>query len=117
MLGSVSVPRLRVRTIFISGMVLNRTIQIRLTKDQYDRIKAASLSRRFEIRSSYPRYAALHRDELLDRRVEYIYRILVGEPPSPRGDTSPTLPCWEDFDPKVLKVYCSLAALLSYARM
>lgn len=59
-------------------MVLNRTIQIRLTRDQYERIKDYSRMRGFSSLSSYLRFVALNQDFLLHDRICEIHSTLLG---------------------------------------
>jgi len=60
-------------------MVRNRTIQVRLTKDQYEQIWAVCRSRGFSHLSSYIRFVALHQDLVLQQKVHEIHRHLLGE--------------------------------------
>jgi hypothetical protein len=46
-------------------MVLNRTIQIRLSKAQYDQVKLNCEARGFEQLSSFLRHLALAQDQLM----------------------------------------------------
>jgi len=62
-------------------MVLNRTIQIRLTKDQYERIKNNSRIKGFSSLSSYLRYVALNQDFVLHQRILEIHGHLLGQQP------------------------------------
>lgn len=61
------------------GMVLNRTIQIRLTLDQYERIKNNSRIKGFNSLSSYLRYVALNQDFVLHQRILEIHNHLLGQ--------------------------------------
>jgi hypothetical protein len=59
-------------------MVRIRTIQIRLTRQQYDRIKNDCGMKGFGTLSSYLRYLALHQDESLSNRIREIHTLLFG---------------------------------------
>ena len=63
-------------------MVLNRTIQIRLTLDQYERIKNNSHIKGFNSLSSYLRYVALNQDFVLHQRILEIHNHLLDGQPS-----------------------------------
>ena len=65
-------------------MVLNRTIQIRLAREQYERIKEDCQQKGFESLSSYLRHLALHQDDLLHERIRNIHDHIVGPQPTPR---------------------------------
>lgn len=60
-------------------MVLNRTIQIRLTKEQYDRINQNARLKGFQHTSAYLRYVGLEQDLWLHRRIQEIHQHLLGE--------------------------------------
>lgn len=62
-------------------MVLNRTIQIRLTKEQYELIKNNSCIKGFSSLSAYLRYVALNQDFVLHQRILEIHNHLLGEQP------------------------------------
>ena len=55
-------------------MVNNRTIQIRLSKDQYERIKNYSRMKGFTSLSGYLRFVALDQDFLLQQKIYEIHR-------------------------------------------
>ncbi|MEW5818170.1 MAG: hypothetical protein AB1798_22625 [Spirochaetota bacterium] len=60
-------------------MVNNRTIQIRLTRDQYERIKNNSHIKGFSSLSAYLRYVGLEQDFVLHQRIQEIHTCLLGE--------------------------------------
>lgn len=62
-------------------MVNNRTIQIRLTKDQYERIKNNSRIRGFNSLSGYLRFVALDEDLILQQKIYEIHSHLLGDKP------------------------------------
>lgn len=70
-------------------MVLNRTIQIRLTKAQYDRIKGNAELKGFETLSGFLRHVGLAQDELLHQRVKAIHDHLLGHDAKPRKKHKP----------------------------
>lgn len=57
-------------------MVMNRTIQVRMTKDQYERIQNNSQTKGFDSMSSFMRFAALERDFVVEQKVCEIYNFL-----------------------------------------
>ena len=59
-------------------MVMGRTIQVRMTKDQYERIKNNSQLKGFNSLSSYLRFVALDQDFLLLQKVSEIHAHLLG---------------------------------------
>ena len=61
-------------------VVMTRTIQIRLTRDQYQRIKDWSQLKGFSSLSAYLRFVALDRDFLLHQKVSEIHAHLIGAP-------------------------------------
>jgi hypothetical protein len=61
-------------------MVRNRSVQVRLTKDQYERIRANCSVRGFGTLSSYIRFTALDQDFVLLQKVHEIHRHLLGTP-------------------------------------
>ena len=60
-------------------MALIRTIQIRLSRDQYDRIKADALASGFYSVSGYLRYLALGRNFFLETKINEIHQMIVGK--------------------------------------
>ena len=54
-------------------MVKIRTIQIRLSRQQYEQIKNDSMVKGFATLSSYLRFLALHRDQTLTKKVIEIH--------------------------------------------
>ena len=62
-------------------MVMIRTIQVRMTRDQYERIKNNSRIKGFNSLSSYMRYVALDQDFVLQSKIAEIHRHLFGEKP------------------------------------
>lgn len=58
-------------------MVNNRTIQIRLTKDQYERIKNYSRMKGFNSLSGYLRFVALEQDFVLQKKIYEIHTFLI----------------------------------------
>lgn len=61
-------------------VVMTRTIQVRLTRDQYQRIKDCSQLKGFSSLSAYLRFVALDRDFLLHQKVSDIHAHLIGVP-------------------------------------
>ncbi len=59
-------------------MVMNRTIQIRLTKNQYERIKIYSKTKGFNSLSGYLRHLGLEQDFLLQEKISEIHNHLLG---------------------------------------
>lgn len=59
-------------------MVRIRTIQVRLSRQEYDRIKNDSVSKGFSTLSSYLRYLALYRDQAICRKILEIHESVVG---------------------------------------
>ena len=53
----------------MTKVVLNRTIQIRLKKEQYERIKNYSTQRGFNSLSSFLRFVALEQDFALQQKI------------------------------------------------
>jgi len=70
-------------------MVRNRTIQIRLTKDQYERIKNYSRIKGFNSLSGYLRFVALDQDFLLHQKISEIHVHLLGEKSNGRYKKNP----------------------------
>lgn len=59
-------------------MVKNRTIQVRMTRDQYERIKQHSQMRGFSSLSSYMRFVALDQDFILFQKICDMHTHLLG---------------------------------------
>ena len=59
-------------------MVKIRTIQMRLTRQQYDRIKNDCSVKGFSSLSAYIRHLALDRDDSLARKISEMHAILMG---------------------------------------
>ena len=60
-------------------MTLLRTIQIRLSRDQYNRIKADAYAFGFNSLSGYLRYLALGSNYVLEHKINEIYEKVVGK--------------------------------------
>ncbi len=65
-------------------MVMIRTIQVRMTRDQYERIKNNSRIKGFNSLSSYMRYVALDQDFVLQSKIAEIHRHLLSDEPRKR---------------------------------
>jgi len=61
-------------------MVRSRAVQVRLNKEQYERIWSYCKMRGFLSLSAYIRFAALEQDFSLLQKVYEIHRHLLGEP-------------------------------------
>ena len=61
-------------------MVRNRTVQVRLTKDQYERMRGNCQVRGFGTLSSFIRFVTLEQDLVLQQKVHEIHRHLLGMP-------------------------------------
>ena len=59
--------------------------QVRLTKDQYERLKQNARQRGFSFLSSYVRFAALDMDFLMARKITEIHEHIFGEPQQVRS--------------------------------
>lgn len=59
-------------------MVMNRTIQIRLKKEQYERIKNYSDMKGFSSLSGYLRFVALDQDFVMQQKISEIHAHLLG---------------------------------------
>lgn len=59
-------------------MVRIRTIQVRLSRQEYDRIKNDGLAKGFNTLSAYLRYLALYRDQAICRKILEIHESVVG---------------------------------------
>lgn len=57
-------------------MVMNRTIQVRMTKDQYERIRSNTEGKGFDSMSSFMRFTALERDFVVEQKIIEIYNLL-----------------------------------------
>ena len=62
-------------------MVMTRSIQIRLKKDQYERIKLNCQNKGFTSLSSYLRHVALDQDFILQQKLFEIHAHLLGNEP------------------------------------
>ena len=62
-------------------MVMNRTIQIRLKRDQYERIKNNAAIKGFNQLSAYLRHVALDQDFILQQKINEIHNHLLGAEP------------------------------------
>lgn len=59
-------------------MVMNRTIQVRMTKDQYERIRNNTELKGFHSMSAFMRFAALERDFIVEQKIIEIHNHLFG---------------------------------------
>ncbi len=57
--------------------------QVRLTRDQYERLKHNSRQRGFEYLSSYVRFMCLDHDMWMTRKISEIHTHLLGQEPAP----------------------------------
>lgn len=69
-----------------------RAIQVRLTKQQHERIRADSTFYGFPSVSAYLRYLALARHQLLEEKIIEMHRILTGGMERGRGKRKPLRP-------------------------
>ena len=60
-------------------MVMNRTIQVRMTKDQYERIRNNTELKGFHSMSAFMRFASLERDFIVEQKICEIYNFLIGK--------------------------------------
>lgn len=60
-------------------MVSNRTIQVRMTRRQYDQIRLLAQNRGFNSLSAYMRYVALDQDFVMRQKIAEIHRHLLGD--------------------------------------
>jgi len=60
-------------------MALLRTIQIRLSREQYNRIKADAHAFGFYSLSGYLRYLALGRNYILEQKINEMHNIIFGK--------------------------------------
>ena len=61
------------------SMVMNRSIQVRMTKDQYERIRRNSQVKGFHSMSSFMRFASLERDFIVEQKIIEIHNHLFGK--------------------------------------
>lgn len=61
-----------------------RTIQVRMTRDQYEAINNRSRTRGFNSVSAYMRFVALDQDQMLQKQIYEIHAHVVGTPPPVR---------------------------------
>lgn len=66
-------------------MVMNRTIQVRMTKDQYQRIRNNTEVKGFHSMSAFMRFAALERDFIVEQKVVEIHNHLFGKQDAGKG--------------------------------
>ena len=59
-------------------MVMIRTIQVRMTRDQYAAIQNLSRLRGFNSLSAYMRHVALDQDPILEKKIYEIHAHIVG---------------------------------------
>jgi hypothetical protein len=77
-------------------MVMIRAIQVRTTRDQYDRIKNNARIRGFSSLSSYLRHVALQHDAVLEQKVNEIHEHLLGPAHVKRRAKQTALPDYEE---------------------
>ena len=65
-------------------MVRNRTVQVRLTRDQHERMKGNCHVRGFGSLSSFIRFVTLEQDLMLQQKVHAIHEHLLGPKKEPR---------------------------------
>jgi hypothetical protein len=70
-------------------MVMIRTIQVRMTRDQYERVKNNSRVRGFNSLSAYLRFVALDQDLVLQHKIFEIHAHLLGQAPTVRSKRQP----------------------------
>ncbi len=58
-------------------MVMLRVVQVRMTRDQYERLKNNAQVKGFSSLSSYVRYVALQHDFFLERKILEIHHHLL----------------------------------------
>jgi len=73
-------------------MVMIRTIQIRLTRDQYERINNYSRIKGFNSFSGYLRFVALHQDFVLQQKIYEIHAHLLGNKTIGKFKKNSTIP-------------------------
>lgn len=59
-------------------MTYTRSIQIRLSRNQHNQIKANTIANGFESVSSYMRFLALGRDRVMESKIHEIHKELLG---------------------------------------
>jgi Mobilization protein NikA len=64
-------------------MTRTRALQVRLTRDQHELLKALAARKGFPSLAAYLRYVGLNQDFALHDRVAEIHRHLLGEPERP----------------------------------
>ena len=57
---------------------MNRTIQVRMSRDQYERIKNNTELKGFHSMSSFMRFAALEQDFIVEQKIVEIHNHLFG---------------------------------------
>jgi hypothetical protein len=67
-------------------MVKTRALQVRLTPEQHERLKATSRLRGFSSLASYLRYVGLQQDFTVHDKVVEMHRFLLGGPPRKARD-------------------------------
>ena len=65
-------------------MVRTRAVQVRLTREQHERLRAVASARGFDTIAGYLRFAALDRHVLLEEKIIAIHRKLFPEEDQPR---------------------------------
>jgi len=60
-------------------MAMIRTIQIRLSREQYNKIKADAFAFGINSLSGYLRYLALARNTILEKQIQEIYKKVMGK--------------------------------------
>lgn len=58
--------------------------QVRLTRDQYERLKANAVARGFQYLSSYVRFMALDHELWIEKKISEIHTHLLGQEPTPK---------------------------------
>jgi len=66
-------------------MVMNRTIQVRMTKDQYERVRNNTEVKGFHSMSAFMRFAALERDFIVEKKIIEIHNHLFGRQDAGKG--------------------------------
>jgi hypothetical protein len=62
-------------------MVRLRALQVRVTRDQYERLKQAATNKGFASLSSYVRYVTLEHESFIERKILEIHQHLIKERP------------------------------------
>ena len=65
-------------------MVMIRAVQVRLTKDQHERLKNYSEMKGFSSLASYIRYVALDQDFVVRQKIFEIHNYLLGDKEKPK---------------------------------